>query len=224
MTATGLWAAGGSDSDDSAAAAEKEMVLDPTTGEMVSAPQYGGTLTWAAVSHAPNTDPWHVGGWAPHFISGVNEALAFTDWATSRDKFNFAFWERPHETTIGNLAESWSMPDDTTMIFHIRQGVHFALDPDNEASRLVDGRELDASDIEWNYHRMLGLGDFSEAEPSGQRGGTTMGIEVESVTATDKWTVEIKLTKPQLNAEYKILNPWVNFGVASRGSREIRRL
>ena len=49
MTATGLWAAGGSDSDDSAAAAEKEMVLDPTTGEMVSAPQYGGTLTWAAV-------------------------------------------------------------------------------------------------------------------------------------------------------------------------------
>ena len=213
MTATGLWAAGGSDSDDSAAAAEKEMVLDPTTGEMVSAPQYGGTLTWAAVSHAPNTDPWHVGGWAPHFISGVNEALAFTDWATSRDKFNFAFWERPHETTRGNLAESWSMPDDTTMIFHIRQGVHFALDPDSEASRLVDGRELDASDIEWNYHRMLGLGDFSEVEPSGQKGGTTMGIEIESVTATDKWTVEIKLTKPQLNAEYKILNPWVILGL-----------
>ena len=63
-----------------AVAADKKMVTDPTTGKEVSAPEYGGTLTWAAASHAPNTDPWHVGGWAPHFISGVNEALAFTDW------------------------------------------------------------------------------------------------------------------------------------------------
>ena len=190
-----------------------KYVTDPVTGKVVTAPEYGGTLTWAAASHAPNTDPWHVGGWAPHFISGVNEALAFTDWATSRDKFNFAFWERPHETTRGNLAESWSMPDDTTLIINIRQGVHFALDPDSEASRLVNGREYDAYDLEWNYHRMLGLGDFSEAEPSSQKGGTTMGIEIESVTATDKWTVVIKLTKPQLNAEYKILNPWVILGL-----------
>ncbi len=191
-----------------AIAAEKEMVRDPATGEMVTAPEYGGTLTWAAASHAPNTDPWHVGGWAPHFISGVNEVLAFTDWATSRDIFNFAFWDRPHETTRGNLAESWSMPDDTTMILNIRQGVHFALDPDSEASRLVGGRELDASDVEWNYHRMLGLGDFTADEPPAQSGGASGGIEIESVTATDKWTVAIKLTKPQLSAEYKTLNNW----------------
>ena len=45
LAATGLWAAGGSDAGDSAAAAEKEMVLDPTTGKMVTAPEYGGTLT-----------------------------------------------------------------------------------------------------------------------------------------------------------------------------------
>ena len=30
-----------------AAAAEKEMVLDPSTGEMVEAPRYGGTLRWS---------------------------------------------------------------------------------------------------------------------------------------------------------------------------------
>ena len=93
-------------------------------------------------NQAANSDPWHVGGWAPHFISGVNEALAFTDWATPRDIFNFAYYDRPQETTRGNLAESWSMPDDTTLIFNIRQGVHYALDPDSEASRLVGGREL----------------------------------------------------------------------------------
>ena len=47
LTATGLWAAGVSDSDDSASAAEKEMVRDPATGKMVTAPEYGGTLTQA---------------------------------------------------------------------------------------------------------------------------------------------------------------------------------
>ena len=192
----------------SAVGAEKKTVTDPSTGEVVSAPEYGGTITWAARNQAANSDPWHVGGWAPHFISGVNEALAFTDWATPRDIFNFAYYDRPQETTRGNLAESWSMPDDTTLIFNIRQGVHYALDPDSEASRLVGGRELDAYDVEWNYHRMLGLGDFTADEPPAQRGGATLGIEIESVTATDKWTVEIKLTKPQLDAEYKTLNNW----------------
>ena len=43
LTATGLWASGAD--EEPASAAEKEMVLDPTTGEMVEAPQYGGTLT-----------------------------------------------------------------------------------------------------------------------------------------------------------------------------------
>ena len=92
LVATVTFARPAGEDDDTAMAAEKEMVLDPTTGEMVSAPQYGGTITWAARNQAPNSDPWHVGGWAPHFISGVNEALGFTDWATSRDTFNFAFW------------------------------------------------------------------------------------------------------------------------------------
>ena len=48
LTATGLWAAGAE--EESAVAAEREMVLDPTTGEMVTAPEYGGTMTvWGAL-------------------------------------------------------------------------------------------------------------------------------------------------------------------------------
>ena len=47
LTATGVWAAGAD--EEPAAAAEKEMVLDPRTGEMVEAPRYGGTLTYATV-------------------------------------------------------------------------------------------------------------------------------------------------------------------------------
>ena len=32
--------------EDAGAAAEREMVMDPSTGKMVTAPEYGGTLTF----------------------------------------------------------------------------------------------------------------------------------------------------------------------------------
>ena len=41
-----------------AAAAEKEMVRDPATGKMVTAPEYGGTLTFGTKAEPPNVDPW----------------------------------------------------------------------------------------------------------------------------------------------------------------------
>ena len=43
LTATGLWAVAAEEKP--AAAAEKEMVRDPATGNMVTAPEHGGTLT-----------------------------------------------------------------------------------------------------------------------------------------------------------------------------------
>ena len=36
----------GAGREDAGAATEREMVLDPTTGEMISAPEYGGTFTF----------------------------------------------------------------------------------------------------------------------------------------------------------------------------------
>ena len=198
MTATGLWAAGASDSDDTAAAADKETVFDPATGRTWTAPQYGGTLTWAANAYPQNADAYWVGGWAPHFISGVLESPAYANWAISRDTWDGTQNEGP-EVARGALAESWSMPDDTTFIWHIRQGVYW----DDKAP--VNGRELDAYDVEWNYHRMLGLGDFTEAGPLADLWIVALSLPIESVPATDKWTVEIKLTKPQLNVDGKML-------------------
>ena len=45
LAATGLWAAAAS--EEPAAAADKKYVTDPTTGNVVVAPEYGGTLTYA---------------------------------------------------------------------------------------------------------------------------------------------------------------------------------
>ena len=44
LAATGLWAAG-EEEGSTAAAAEKRYVTDPTTGKVVVAPEYGGTIT-----------------------------------------------------------------------------------------------------------------------------------------------------------------------------------
>ena len=53
LTATALWASPAGEQEP-AAAMEKEMVLDPTTGKMVSAPEYGGTFTWGDALGAPH--------------------------------------------------------------------------------------------------------------------------------------------------------------------------
>ena len=45
LAATGLWASPAGE-EEPAAAMEKEMVMDPATGKMVTAPEYGGTLTY----------------------------------------------------------------------------------------------------------------------------------------------------------------------------------
>ena len=61
----------------------------------------------------------------------------------------------------------------------------------------MNGRELDASDIEYNLHRVTALGSgFTEPSPT----GSIKGLPIESIAATDKWTVVVKLKEPSLAA------------------------
>ena len=59
LAATGLWASPAGE-EEPAAAMVKEMVTDPTTGKMVTAPEYGGTLTYPYVIEY-ESDPFVVG-------------------------------------------------------------------------------------------------------------------------------------------------------------------
>ena len=104
-----------------ATAMEQEMVTDPTTGKMVTAPEYGGTLTYAIRVFNPGTDPL----FAPVIPQLVNvlEKLGGGNWGIDRDEWDHASGPTPLSAIIGKLAESWETPDDTTMIFHIRAGV-----------------------------------------------------------------------------------------------------
>ena len=62
LTATGLWASAASEAEP-AAAADREMVRDPATGQMILKPQYGGSHrrrgTGPRDDGHMHTDPWY---------------------------------------------------------------------------------------------------------------------------------------------------------------------
>ena len=179
----------------------KQYVTDPTTGKVVSAPEYGGTLTYVLPGYEENEIDG-AGRGATYYIGAVVEKLGLADWGKDRNKGGY--WVPggyfPLGFVAGQLAESWDVsPDGLTTTFHIRQGVNW------HDKAPMNGREFDAYDVEFNFHRMLGMGEFSETEPAWLRGGAwfqnvkRLTGAPESVTATDKWTVVFKHKQFNLN-------------------------
>ena len=185
-------------------AAAQKYVTDPTTGKVVTAPAYGGTITFAKGVTATSADILAIGSSSEGLIDPVVEKLGMADWATPRDKFDFYSFSPP-TFTKGALAESWSQPDPLTVVVKVRQGVHW------HKKAPMNGRALTAQDIEYNYHRILGLGS-GFTEPSKAAGyGALSGVNVESVTATDKHTVVFELQEPSLTVLTAILNEFTGF-------------
>ena len=202
LPATGLWAAGAEEAP--AAAADKKYVTDPTTGKVVTAPEYGGTIThwmWGGGAAEPS-DPYY--GWTNSKIAGVVERLGIGNWGIDRDVWDFKSAFLPTSFMIGRLAESWDIsPDGLTYTFHIRKGVHWHNKPP------MNGRELTADDVEYNFHRMLGMGKFADAGPTPFGSVAPLKtIPFESITATDDSTVVMKLKEPYLPALKLILNDY----------------
>ena len=190
LTATGLWAAGDSDSEGStAAAADKKYVTDPTTGKVVVAPEYGGTLTFARPDDWDHTDTYYH-HWPADVVTGIVEKLAVADWATPRDVFDFSTTYLPSQLLRPHLAESWDVsPDGLTYTFNIRRGVHWHDKPP------MNGRELTAYDVEYNYHRMTGMGSGFDEPSAYSANSPLVTAPYESITATDEYILVVKLTR-----------------------------
>jgi peptide/nickel transport system substrate-binding protein len=163
----------------------------PTTTSTSTAPRYGGVLSIALGGDISTFDEavagMHAGATTLHL---TNEEVLTGDWAKGPAGTGETTWATTAIDLIplktGSLAESWELPEVGTMIVHVRQGVHYSLDPSNEASRLVNGRELDAEDIAFSLNR-----NISSTVPGVpyRVGGTGQA----TITAPDKWTVVIKL-------------------------------
>ena len=87
LTATGLWATAAQEAP--AAAVEKEMVLDPSTGKMVTAPEYGGTITGVLKLDWTWQFDTYTAGIAHIPVGGVVEKLGKLNWAMPRDEYHF---------------------------------------------------------------------------------------------------------------------------------------
>ena len=160
LSATGLWA-GAASKEEPAAAADKRYVTDPTTGKVYVAPQYGGSIAEAVLKDEEHTDLWWGVAFGRYAVGFVLERMGVVDWGIDRDEWDFASFYTPLSVVRGQLAESYDIsPDGLTFTFNIRPGVHWQDKPP------MNGRELVAEDIVFNFHRMTGTGSgFTEKSP-----------------------------------------------------------
>jgi peptide/nickel transport system substrate-binding protein len=122
---------------------------------------------------------------AANVLSFVYEQLVFGDWAKglggtrAETYMNYGVfnWSK---NAKGGLAQSWEWTDPLTLVLHIRQGIRFQNKPP------ANGREVTAEDVAFccNRFRNDPKSFFNSKE------------HIDSITATDKSTVTIKLKKP----------------------------
>jgi peptide/nickel transport system substrate-binding protein len=136
-------------------------------------PKRGGTLalrTW----DPPHFDPFQTISYKTHI------ALSFTHSRLLKHKAGPSVV--PGTFPIeGDLAESWTQPNETTYIFKLRRGVRWHNKPP------VNGRELTADDV------VFSINYFSTVKGNAN---AYMLKEVDKVEATDKYTVKITLKQP----------------------------
>jgi peptide/nickel transport system substrate-binding protein len=96
-------------------------------------------------------------------------------------------------TVEPDLAERWEALDDTTYVFHLRQGVRWHNKPP------LNGRELVAEDVKFTYDRFL-------TEPGNPN--RYMLEPVERVEVVDRSTVKFVLKEPYVWLVSALAYPW----------------
>jgi peptide/nickel transport system substrate-binding protein len=150
-------------------------VCGPTLlwGEEAGPPKRGGIV------RVRGRDPVH---FDPHLTRNArtHTALSFVYSKLLRHKVGADV--RPGTFIIEpDLAERWESPDDTTYIFHLRQGVKWHHKPP------VNGRELVAEDVKFTYERFLT-----------EKGSTNRYLldSVDRIEVVDRYTVKFILKEP----------------------------
>jgi peptide/nickel transport system substrate-binding protein len=122
-------------------------------------PEYGGTSYLVPSTDIGIFDPVAQGQYMGPLGMLVCEQFLGEDWTRGAAGTGEIFWTSnttpAPDTSMGILAESWEIPEPGTVIFKVRQGVHWALNPDSEASRLMNGREVTADDCIASFNYLM---------------------------------------------------------------------
>ncbi|MDP2730521.1 MAG: ABC transporter substrate-binding protein [Dehalococcoidales bacterium] len=180
-------------------AVEEPEVVEPT----VDKPKYGGQFrdTWLDKNVA-SFDPGVAGTSSSMSLFITNEVLVYYDWTKGpaggygTHESDFTARLQIAKLQRGALVESWGYPtkiegDMGTVTLHVRKGIHWALNPQSEASQLVGGRELTADDIVSGLNRII-------QNPKSE--------------ARNKLAIlaEVKITSPE-DGVVKMEIPWASF-------------
>ncbi len=172
----------------------KKYVTDPVTGRVFTAPEYGGTITFAKQNDYNNRGVDLYARGNRGMTSPVIEKMSKGNWALDRNLYSFnTGFVTPVFALTNALAESWELTDDRTFVFKVRQGAKWH----NNAP--MNGRAVTAADIAFNYHRWIGNKlagtEFSDADPS-PTVGSLGAFPWDSIEATDDSTLLMKMTEP----------------------------
>jgi peptide/nickel transport system substrate-binding protein len=163
----------------------------PLWGEETATPKRGGTLRVR-------------GGDLPHFDPHLtinnytNYVLSFIYGRLVRHKVGADV--QPGTFIVEpDLAERWEQPDDTTYIFHLRQGVTWHNKPP------LNGRELVAEDVKFTYDRFM----------TETRNANRYMLEpLDRVEVVDRYTVKFLLKEPFVWLVNTLAYPWSMWIVA----------
>ena len=164
-------------------------------------PKYGG---W--INNSQSTDIIafdEANTMIPPTFGLTNQELETGDWTKGPTGTNEADWY--HTGTIrpdlwsGQLAESWESPEVGHLVYHIRKGVRYGLNPNSEASRLVNGRELTSADVAFSLRWLL---DAAKAYVHTAYPGMAAGAVI---TTPDKYTVDLKVPAAEYINAYGVV-------------------
>ena len=164
-----------------------------TTSATSGVPKYGGVLSLLQGSDVTNFE--EVFGWYAFTMTMrlTHEELWGGDWAKGSAGTGEAEWTAlmtdRWDMKVGYIAESWDFSNAAqgVLTFNIRKGIHWALDPENEASRLVNGRELTADDVVFSLLQQTTIDRTFIYR-------TNPALRTAEITAPDKYTVRIEVT------------------------------
>lgn len=171
-------------------------------------PKYGGTITTGPGNANESFDEMIAPPWTVTSTIGlVNEELVGGDrrrgpTGTNEFDFNFNAYLIP-ENSANWLAESWEIEGPTTIVWRLRKGIRWALDPRSEASRLVNGRELVADDVVFSMRRV-----YIDEKISSMYAMAGDDARPLNIYARDKYTVVAEAPPGYAGITWEYLSAW----------------
>lgn len=159
----------------------------PTTSASSTKPKYGAVLNLVGTADPAGFDPGLRNSVLTSTVYFTFDKLLQGDWtkgpAGTRETSWLNYLGNDFGLLTGSLAEGYEMPDNQTIIWHIRKGVRYWNKPP------ANGREFTADDAVWNILR-----EWETTNPTYNRTTWPPGTAPTSVKAIDKYTVEMKVS------------------------------